>query len=765
VRQQEGKVQFLLEEEQGGFQAHVSPAKEKLLQSPHSLNFGHPEEQWGESVAPCRDDPRTPDLTFRSFLLGTIWSIFLSIANTTFSFRKNHVHIPHSVVVLLSYPMGIFLEVLLPDWTILGIRLNPGKFSVKEHVLISLMAGAGGSRPHGIDNVVVQSSEMYLNDKTVNFWNSLAWILSSQLIGFGLAGIYRDILVKPVSMIWPHALPDVALFTSFHKQPTSAGEDTPNRMSRETFFWIAFGGMFVYQWIPTYFASAFALVAILCLVSTNRTVRFLGSGDAFEGPGILGLSFDWPVIAHHNPLTSPFWVSVNYAFQGIFWGWIIIPWIHFANPFNAPVLEARHGWGNRTAQEDPFPNLNTNMLYDKFGNVAKIASFVNLPSMSLNREAFEERQPFYFSASMAIGYFCSFMNVAAVLSHVALWYGVDIWTQIRETFGRLPEHEWDDIHNYLMKRYKDVHNKVYLGWFLAFIVIQLLVCSFTPFRMPVWVTLLAIAIGGFLVLPIGIISAISGSRVGINVLMELIVGYLLPGDVVAVMAFKALGTTVLIQCLFLIKDLKLAHYMHISPVKVILSQLWGTIIGSVISTGTTFWVLKFFGEQLKDIGGVWSATVYRSFAMAGMVWGSIGPKLFFHSDAGYYVLLYGFLIGFFLPFLPRLGDYLYPSKYWILINFPILTLGVSHGTNQANVVVPFILAYIFNYWIFRKHRGWWDHYNFILACAISSGSAISILIIIFWRNVGSDGSLPLNPLNGLGSVDYYCRGAPYDLMN
>lgn len=96
----------------GSFQERTS---QDAARSPHSLPFGLKEEEWVESCAPLTDNPHTPALTFRVILLGLIWSVFLATTNTLFSFRKNHFRIPVSVVVLLAYPMGIFLQVVLPS--------------------------------------------------------------------------------------------------------------------------------------------------------------------------------------------------------------------------------------------------------------------------------------------------------------------------------------------------------------------------------------------------------------------------------------------------------------------------------------------------------------------------------------------------------------------------------------------------------------------------------------------------------------------------
>jgi hypothetical protein len=49
-----------------------------------------------------------------------------------------------NVAQLLAYPCGKACERYLPDWgfTLFGVRhsLNPGSFSKKEHMLITIMA-------------------------------------------------------------------------------------------------------------------------------------------------------------------------------------------------------------------------------------------------------------------------------------------------------------------------------------------------------------------------------------------------------------------------------------------------------------------------------------------------------------------------------------------------------------------------------------------------------------------------------------------------
>lgn len=63
-------------------------------------------------------------------------------------------------------------------------------------------------------------------------------------------------------------------------------------------------------------------------------------------------------------------------------------------------------------------------------------------------------------------------------------------------------------------------------------------------EMPIWAFCLALAIAFFYVVPIGIIQAITNQQIGLNVITELVIGYLLPGRPLAMMLFKTWGYVV-----------------------------------------------------------------------------------------------------------------------------------------------------------------------------------------------------------------------------
>ncbi|KAG6849760.1 hypothetical protein H0H93_005442 [Arthromyces matolae] len=84
------------------------------------------------------DDPDMPVATLRSWIIGLIWAMIIPGANQFFFFRFPSVTITGIVAQLLSFPLGRAAAAWVPDWTIFGIRLNPGPFTVKEHVLITV---------------------------------------------------------------------------------------------------------------------------------------------------------------------------------------------------------------------------------------------------------------------------------------------------------------------------------------------------------------------------------------------------------------------------------------------------------------------------------------------------------------------------------------------------------------------------------------------------------------------------------------------------
>jgi len=84
------------------------------------------------------------------------------------------------------------------------------------------------------------------------------------------------------------------------------------------------------------------------------------------------------------------------------------------------------------------------------------------------------------------------------------------------------------------------------------------------------------------VIPVGMIQAVTNIQIGLNVITEFIVGYMLPGRPLAMMMFKMFGYITMSQALAFASDLKLAHYLKIPPRTIFWAQ--------VVATAWTRWV-------------------------------------------------------------------------------------------------------------------------------------------------------------------------------
>jgi OPT family oligopeptide transporter len=144
------------------------------------------------------------------------------------------------VAQLVSFPLGRILALIVPKKKVFGLQLNPGPFTVKEHVLVTIMATVGAFSAYATDIVAVQ--RVFYNQQ-FNFSYQWMLVMSTQLIGFSVGGIAKRFLVSPPSMIWPANLVFCALFNTLHSQHYT-GVGTRGGISREKFFLFAFLGSF-----------------------------------------------------------------------------------------------------------------------------------------------------------------------------------------------------------------------------------------------------------------------------------------------------------------------------------------------------------------------------------------------------------------------------------------------------------------------------------------------------------------------------------------
>lgn len=224
------------------------------------------------------------------------------------------------VVQLITLPFGKALEKILPSKqiTLFGHNwsLNPGPFSIKEHVCITVMANVGAGGAYATQ--VIATQRMFYNQQVTLAYQILI-ALGTQVLGFSLGGVLRPFVVWPSSMIWPGALVNSALFNTLHK---NYGKRDRGHMTRERFFCIATACSFVWYFFPGYLFTALSVFNWVCWIAPNNvTVNALFGTNTGLGMGLF--TFDWSMISFiGSPLITP--VSSLFTFHSCLSAMIVV---------------------------------------------------------------------------------------------------------------------------------------------------------------------------------------------------------------------------------------------------------------------------------------------------------------------------------------------------------------------------------------------------------------------------------------------------------
>ncbi|KAF2090068.1 small oligopeptide transporter, OPT family [Saccharata proteae CBS 121410] len=665
------------------------------------------------AVVPEVDDPNIPVNTLRMWVIGFVFTMLGSGINNFFSLRYPSVHIVSLVAELLAYPFGAFLAYVLPLYTVnLGPLgrwcINPDRhFNIKEHALITIMSnvsiGFGSADATGI----IQAASAFYGFPNRAGFNILV-VLCCQLLGFGVAGLSAPWLVTPANIIWPGTLAICALLSTLHSRANAVANGW--KISRLRFFNYVMVAAFVWWWFPGLIFVALSYFTWVCWIAPhNRIVNHLFGMQT--GLGLSPITFDWTQIAYNtNPLLSPAWAA-----QNVFWGfvgafWIIVPAIYYTNTWWTGYLP-----------------LMTADVYDRTGSVYN-TSLVLTDNQSFNETAYQEYSPPFLGAPFAFVYGLSFASITSVLVHVYLWHGTEIWTTLRggQKF---------DIHARLMRAYKQTP-----WWWYAVITVLTVGLSIAMVEayatlLPVYGVFLALVIPAVYMVPCGIIQGITNvDAQQLNVLSEFIGGYMFQGKPLANMIFKTLSQDVVQQGIFFAQDMKLGHYMKIAPRLVFAAQGSATVLGALTQVGVTSWMLG----NIKDIcdsdqSDGFTCPNGRTYFSSSVIWGLIGPARLYSAGKIYSGLLHFFWIGALMPLVTYMLWKYTKKDYWRFVNWPLIFVGTYNvppatGINYSSWA---LVNWVFNHYVYRRFSQWWTKYNYILAAALDTGTALAGIIIFF----------------------------------
>ncbi|KAK2656989.1 hypothetical protein Ddye_010041 [Dipteronia dyeriana] len=696
-------------------------------------------------TVPITDDPSLPTFTFRTLILGALSCALLSFLNQFFWYRREPLSVSSISAQIAVVPLGYFMSRTITGKVFFKgqkweFTLNPGPFNVKEHVLITIFANAGAGNVYAIHVVTVVR---IFYRKQLTFFVSLLVVITTQVLGFGWAGVFRRYLVEPASMWWPQNLVQVSLFRALHEKE----ERTKGALTRNQFFLIAFVCSFAYYVFPGYLFPMLTSLSWMCwMFPSSILAHQLGSG--LHGLGIGAIGFDWSSICAYlgSPLVSPWFATANIAAGFTLFMYVITPIAYWLNVYKA----------------NTFPIFSDD-LFMSSGQIYNISAIID-SNFHFDNQAYEREGPLYISTFFTMSYGVGFACLAATIVHVLLFHGREIWNLSKSAF----QDKKIDVHTKLMRRYKQVPE----WWFICILILNIaatiFICQYykNQLQLPGWAILLACSLALFFTLPIGVITATTNQTPGLNVITEYIIGYIYPGFPVANMCFKVYGYISLKQGLAFLQDFKLGHYMKIPPRSTFAAQVIGTIVAALVHLGTAWWLMdtipNICDRELLPAGSPWTCPSDHVFYDASIIWGLIGPRKIFGDLGHYSAINWFFLAGAIAPALVWLAHKAYPNKSWIkFIIMPVL-LGATVDMPPAtavNYTSWILIGFASGFIAYRYHRQWWKRHNYVLSGALDAGLAFMGVLLYLclgmehislnWWIIHSDGcplaSCPTEP--------------------
>lgn len=473
-----------------------------------------PYAQVRASVAPT-DNYTLSISTPRMWILSTLFAILGSSTNLFFSLRYPSVAITPVIALLLVHPLGLLWDLLLkrdddpPEEFVDGVRtavtstgsptdpslpplkqksraqrfrlwLAQGRWNEKEHSCVYVSSNVSFGFAFATD-VIVEQTQFYKQDATIVY--QLLLTLSTQILGYAFAGLTRRFLVRPSGMIWPGTLMSAAMFGTLHKEENKPANGW--RMSRWKFFYLIFFSSFIFYFIPGLLMPALSYFNVITWFAPDNVVVANLFG-VVSGLGLFPVTFDWAQIAYiGSPLLTPFWAAMNVVGGLVIVMWIVAPIAYYGNLFYSsymPILSAS--------------------VFDNTGSIYDVSRILT-SDFVFDREAYSQYSRVFLPITYVLSYGLQFAGLASLLTHTACWHGRDIWTQWRRSMKEVEDEgkpsyqplgtennglspisragpdrarlglrrsssnfddilSREDVHNRLMKRYKDAP----LSWYL-----------------------------------------------------------------------------------------------------------------------------------------------------------------------------------------------------------------------------------------------------------------------------------------------------------
>lgn len=679
-------------------------------------------------TVPLQDDHTIPVLTFRYFLLSTLFVIPGAFIDTMNSYRTTSAAYSIFFVQIVSHWAGKWLAKTLPNKRvrIFGFKfdLNPGPWSIKETAMITITANSGATG--NLATSAISLADLHFGE-TVNPMVALAFMFAIVFVGYSYAAICKNLLLYDPQYLWPQALMQTTLLQS---QAKSDNESRDGSKQMKVFFAVLLG-VAVWQLFPEFIFPMTSSLAVLCWMAPyNETINFIGSG--MGGMGVFNFSLDWANITS-SIMLYPYWIQVIQFVGFVIGAWILIPVVKWGNLgiFDGGLMSPSLFLGNGTLY--PVKELLTEDL-------------------QFNATAYELYGPVHLGAQRAWNIF---FDYAAYISGI-LWVVLFGYDKFKLAYDNLinKNHEkvlYTDRINKLQAKYREVPILWYVTLFLiSFGTLMSIFVSGEMF-MPWWCCLVALIMGSIIVTPLAWLYALSNFQLAIGTFNELVYGYIMQNvkykHPAGALVFGSIAGDAWYRAQYHLQCMRLGFYIHLPPRAVFFSQLYGELIGIPINYFALRWVLSskrhFLDGSVQDPLHQWTGqaiTISHTNAIQYVV---LGPSKLFTN---YPLLPYGFVLGLVAPFILFALYKKFPaSKFnFNLWNTTVLfsTMSTFYGNLSTGYLSRFIGGTVTMYWAFNYKHKYWKKYNYILAAAFDTGYNLAILLIFVLVATGTVMQMP-----------------------
>lgn len=653
-------------------------------------------------------DPEVHLNHWRSWVLTTLFVVVFAGVNQFFSLRYPSITIGFVVAQVVSFPIGKALE-RLPDVRFERapfFNLNPGKYTKQEHALLTIVVSLTSSTAYAM-NILIAQTNFYNQDVSVGY--QILMVLSTQALGYGAAGLTRRFIVYPAHMLWPQTLVTSTVFSALAKSDLAENFHSRVRWSRYRMFTVVAIFSFVWYWVPGFLFKALSYFNWVCWIAPNNTVVNQIFGVS-SGLGVIPITFDWTQITQalsFSPLATPFWVAANtYGLVFVFFI-VVLPALYYTNTWDAKYM--------------PMISSSTYDNRQQKYNMSRILT----KDFRVDHHKYRQYLPLFIPYSYLLSYATNFAAVIAIFTHTALYSGRDIWNKTRNA-----RHGGEDIHKRLMNRFREVPD----WWYAAVLAVSVglafaTVAGFHQHsQMPAWGLVVALGITFVGFVPQGLLEGLTNQHVGLNVVTEIVAGYVFPGNPFANMLIKLYGFIPMRQGLDFSRDLKLGQYMKIPPRTLFVFQIYGTVLACLVNVGVQQW-MRFHIADICQPDQEFSCPNGRVIFNASISF-SLAKELF-SPGKRYNPLLYFFVIGAVFPVFTWLLWRRFPTKWYGRINSPVFFTGPGNipPSTVYNYSLYFATCFVFNFYLKRFHTFFHARYNNVISAAFDAGVAISAIII------------------------------------